>query len=382
MLSQRRPVKRRVFSVLNRRCPFKLKVLLVLYRGRRVKPEVFFDNFPFQLVEHRYSLTTSRVHFTPIPHRHPGCHGRVWESAGSDTQASPFPWPYHVPITCSSRASQTPVTCQPAAQQSRGSRRAAMPAFCRSVSPMCPTFLKRGACLLGLGRCRPQTHMRTFTKRCIDLGCLCWKTEPLHGFFVPQGLLMLLVWFPWAGTFHLIANVGGPNRSPGCLAVAPNRCSVAEAQGLHVEIRNVHHGGRPCDGIKAASQLSETLISLGPVLAPTGDGEEPSQTLARAPLTTAELPSRDPELGLNRKKLSMSKAPRLVTICSPWNSGRPPLSWDLGPSPALEQCPRRSPRPRAALAASRSSDSVRYRLTAFRSCSVATTDAASMTRYM
>lgn len=277
VLSQRRPVKRRVFSVLNRRCPFKLKVLLALYRGRRVKPEVFFDNFPFQLVAPLFV-----DHITCLFHPHP-------PSTGSDTQASPFPWPYHVPITCESRASQTPVTCQPAAQQSRGSRRAAMPAFCRTVSPMCPTFLKRGACLLGLGRCRPQTHMRTFTKRCIDLGCLCWKTEPLYGFFVPQGLLMLLVWFPWAGTFHLIANVGGPNRSPGCFAVAPNRCSVAEAQGLHVEIRNVHHGGRPCDGIKAASQLSETLISLGPVLAPTGDGEEPSPDAGSSTMSTEEM---------------------------------------------------------------------------------------------
>lgn len=77
---------------------------------------------------------------------------------------------------------------------------------------------------------------------------------------------MLLVWLPLAGTFHLHANVGDPKRSTGCLCVAPNRCSVAEAQGLHAEIRNGHHDGCPCDGIKAASQLSETLISVGPVV--------------------------------------------------------------------------------------------------------------------
>lgn len=87
---------------------------------------------------------------------------------------------------------------------------------------------------------------------------------------------MLLGLPPLAGTFHLHANVGDSKRSTGCLSVAPNRCSVAEAQGLHVEIRNGHHDGRPCGGTEAASRLSETLISVGLVLASTGDGEEPS----------------------------------------------------------------------------------------------------------
>lgn len=92
----------------------------------------------------------------------------------------------------------------------------------------------------------------------------------MYGFFMAHGLPMLLVWLPLAGTFHLHANVGDPKRSTGCLCVAPNRCSVAEAQGLHAEIRNGHHDGCPCDGIKAASQLSETLISVGPVVGTNG----------------------------------------------------------------------------------------------------------------
>jgi hypothetical protein len=36
-------------------------------------------------------------------------------------------------------------------------------------------------------------------------------------------------------------------------------------QGRHDEVWNGHRDGCPCDGIKAASQLSETLIFVGPV---------------------------------------------------------------------------------------------------------------------
>lgn len=127
------------------------------------------DNFPFQRVEHLYSLTTSRVHFTPITHQHPRCHGRVWESASPGTQdlpLSPAISPAdHVRVTCQPNASHMPTSRPPLAQQSRGSRRATMSAFCRTVSPMRPTLLKRGACLPGLGRCRPQAHKETFTKK-------------------------------------------------------------------------------------------------------------------------------------------------------------------------------------------------------------------------
>lgn len=127
------------------------------------------DHFLFQHVEHLYSLTTSRVHFTPITHQHPSCHGRVWESASPATLNLPLSPSIsrhnHVLITCQPNASHVPTSRPPLTQQSRGSRRATMPAFCRTVSLMCPTFSKRGACLPGLGRCRPRTHKETFTKK-------------------------------------------------------------------------------------------------------------------------------------------------------------------------------------------------------------------------
>lgn len=66
------------------------------------------DNFPSQRVEHLYSLTTSRVHFTPITHQHSRCHGRVWESPSPGTQDLPL-------SPAISPADHVRVTCQPAA---------------------------------------------------------------------------------------------------------------------------------------------------------------------------------------------------------------------------------------------------------------------------
>lgn len=66
------------------------------------------DHFLFHHVEHLYSLTTSRVHFTPITHQQPSCHGRVWESASPDTLNLPLSPPI-------SRDNHVLITCQPAA---------------------------------------------------------------------------------------------------------------------------------------------------------------------------------------------------------------------------------------------------------------------------